>query len=203
MNYFRADAQILAKIIDKDCLRFTADNLATLITIFAIQTKSGKDIHIAVIVIGDEAEKISRLDTTNTWFEVKGQLRNKTPLYDDYNLPAISIKAESMTQIPEASRSLIYCELIGRLTSDPEHIAKPNNFEFIRFSLAVNRETTDKAHYFDFSVFKPSLIERVKNEAKKGASVYTSGELTFFNLSNKPTPSYAIKLEKLINLSSG
>jgi hypothetical protein len=200
MNYFRADAHLIGKMVDKDCLRFTADNLATLITIFSIQTRSGKDVQIAVLVIGDDAEKISRLDANDTWFEVKGPLRDGTPPYSEYHLPAISIKAGSITQIPDASHSLINCEVIGRLTGDPEHIIKSNNFEFVRFTLAVNRESKGKAHYFGFSVFKPSLIERVKKDAKKGATVFSSGELTFFNQSNKPIPSSAIKLENLVHL---
>ncbi len=204
MKYFRADAQMIAKMVDKDCLRYTADNIATLITIFNIPSKSSADNLFPVLIVGDQAETISRLDsskldTSEAWFEVKGQLRNKAPSFGDHLLPNISVRAESIEQIPEASNSLVYCEVIGRLTSDAEHITKSTSFEFMKYSLAVNRDSTDKANFFDISVFKPLLMEQLRKQTSKGASVFSAGELTFYAQGNKPVPSYAIKLECLIS----
>jgi len=199
-NYFRADAQMIAKLIDKDCLRFTAENLATLICVFSVSTRSAGEVPLTVLLKGDLAERISCEDNINGWFEVKGELRNSAIPYNDYTLPGISISALSVSPLPNASKSQIYCEVIGRLTSDAEAISKTNNFNFTRFSLAVNRSQSDKAHFFDFSVFKPALMEAVDNETTKGKSIFAAGELTFYKQGGKSSPGYSIKLEKLITL---
>ena len=200
MPYFRADAHLIARMEKKDCLRYDRDNVASIMALFSIQAKGGKVYHISAAIFGDNAETINRLALDNDWFEVKGQLFDHAPQFDGYSLPKISIKVESIIQIPAASSSLIQCELIGRLTREPEQINKTDSYDFVRFSMAVNRKSANQAHYFDVSVFKPQLIELVNNNVHKGQSVFASGDLTFFQKGSDSLVHGSIKLEHLLML---
>jgi len=200
MPYFRADAHMIAKMEKKDCLRYNRDNLASIITLFSITAKAGKTFYMTAVIYGDDAEMINRLELDNFWFEVKGQLFDATPAFEGYSTPKLSIKVESIIQIPAASSSLINCEIIGRLTREPEHITKTGSYDFLKFSVAVNRKSANQAHYFDVSVFKPQLIELVNNKAHKGQPVFASGELSFFQKGNDSLVHGSIKLEHLLML---
>jgi len=191
---------MIAKMEKKDCLRYDRDNLASIMTLFCIQAKGGKTFYISAIIFGDNAETINRLESNDFWFEVKGQLFDHAPQFDGYSLPKISIKAESIIQIPAASSSLINCELIGRLTREPEHISKTDSYDFVRFSMAVNRRSSNQAHYFDVSVFKPNLIEQVNKEVHKGQPVFASGELSFFQKGSDSLVHGSVKLDHLLML---
>ncbi len=198
MTYFRADTLIIAKMIDKDCLRYTADNTPTLITIFSIKSKSTDEVFLAVKLTGDDAEINSKKPLIENWFEITGELIPNTPQYAEYPLPAISVKAKTIRSLPIASSSLVYCEVVGRLTNEPEHVVKSNTYEFVRYSLAVNRPKSEKVSYFDISVFRQNLIKLVKEHTHKGQTVFSSGELAFYKQGTKKVPSYSIKLDRLV-----
>lgn len=200
MPYFRADAHMIAKMEKKDCLRYDRDNLASIVTLFSVSAKAGKTFYITAVIFGDDAEMVNRLESNDFWFEVKGQLFDTTPLFEGYALAKLSIKANSIIRVPAASSSLIQCELIGRLTREPEHISKTDSYDFVKFSMAVNRKSANQAHYFDVSVFKPKLIELVNNKAHKGQSVFVSGELTFFQKGSDAVVHGSVKLEHLLML---
>jgi len=200
MPYFRADAHMIARMDKKDCLRYNKDNLASIITVFSIQVKGGKNFFITAVIYGDDAEAINRHEGDNLWFEVKGMLFDQILAFEGYNLPKLFLKVDSIIQIPAASSSLINCEVIGRLTREPEHISKTDSYDFIRFSLAVNRKSANSAHYFDVSVFRTNLIELVNNKIHKGQPVYASGELTFFQKGADSMVHVAMKLEHLLLL---
>lgn len=200
MPYFRADAHMIAKMVKKDCLRYNTDNLASIMTLFSLIAKGGKVFHIAVIIFGDDAEKINRYGSGEHWFEIKGHLNDHSPQFDGYSLAKISIAAVSIVLFPAASSSLIHCEMIGRLTREPEHISKTDSYDFVRFALAVNRKNANQASYFELSVFKPALIEQVNNHAHKGQCVFASGDLTFFQKGNDSSVHASVKLAQLIML---
>ena len=200
MPYFRADAHMIAKMEQKDCLRYDRNNLASIITLFSISNKAGKTFYLTAVIYGEDAEMINRLESCDLWYEVKGQLFDATPSFEGYSLPKLSIKVNSIIQIPAASSSLIQCELIGRLTREPEHISKTDSYDFVKFSMAVNRKNANQASYFDVSVFKPPLIELVNNKAHKGQPVFAAGELTFFQKGNDAAIHGSLKLDHLLLL---
>lgn len=198
MSYFRADAHLMAQMIDKDVLRYSVDNIASLLCVFQIPGRGDHHHYIVVMLFDELAEQISRSPLDNNWFEIKGRLNDKTPEFKSYSFAELSIRAESVEKIPAVSRSFIQCEVIGRLTRDPEHIVKGDAFEFDRFSIAVNRK--EKASFFDVSVFKPRLIKEVDIKLTKGQPVYAAGELTLFDRGQESTVHGAIKLEKFVLL---
>ena len=200
MPYFRANAHLIAQMVKKDCLRYSTDNLASIETFFVLPAKAGKSFYFAVVFLGDNAEIVSRIESDNLWYEIKGQLKDHSPKFDTFHLSNLCLFADSFIELPVASASLVQCDLIGRLTRDPEHVIKNDSFDFVRFSIAVNRKNPNLVNYFDVSVFKPKMIELVNQKAQKGQSVYVSGELTFFQKANDASVHAAIKLEQLIFL---
>ena len=200
MPYFRADAQMIAQMVEKDVLRFSADNIASLKTLFCLPGKSGHHHYIVATIFGDLAEKISRLPLGDSWFEVKGRLNDRSPDFEGHSVSNISIRVESLVALPHASSTFIHCELIGRLTHDPEHVVKGDNFEFTRFSMAINRSQSDKANFFNISVFKPRLIQEVNDKIKKGQTIFLSGDLTFFDKGGDSAVHGAIKLDRFLSL---
>jgi|GEM_PF-2256211 len=198
MPYFRADAHLIAPMVKKDCLRYNTENVASIVCLFSIPAKGGKVFYISAIFYGDNAEEVNRLELDNLWLEVKGRMFDSTPEFESYSLPKLSLKVESFIQVPAMSQSVMRCELIGRLTREPEHISKTDSYDFVRFSLAVNRKTTNQANYFDISAFKPNLIELINNQVNKGQSVFAAGELTFFQKGNDSLVHASVKLEQLL-----
>ena len=201
MSYFRAHAHLIAQMVQKDVLRYTADNLASLLVVFAFPAKTGDHHYLAARLIGDLAESISRTDLNNAWFEVKGILRDSSPAFESLSLPAMSISVSTITSLPPARKSVFLCDVIGRLTHDPEHVIKNENFEFCRFSVAVNPSQSEKAHYFSVSVFKSKLIQEVNHQLKKGNEVFISGEVTFYEKAIDHKVFAAIKLEQFVQFS--
>lgn len=198
MGYFRADAHLMAQMVDKDVLRYSVDNIASLLTVFRLPGRGDHHHYFVVLLFDELAEKINRAEVTNAWFEIKGTLSDRSPEYKSYRFASLSIRAESAVAIPAVSKSFIQCELIGRLTRDPEHVVKGDAFEFDRFSVAVNR--SEKPNFFDVSVFKPRLIKEVDVKLTKGQPVYAAGELTLFDRGEASAVHGAIKLEKFVLL---
>ncbi|TQV72802.1 single-stranded DNA-binding protein [Aliikangiella marina] len=198
MSYFRADAHLMAQLVDKDVLRYSVDNIASLLCVFKLPGRSDNHHFVVVMLFDELAEKLSRADLSNNWYEIKGRLNDRSPEFKSYRFAGLSIRAVAVTAIPPVSKSFIQCELIGRLTRDPEHVVKGDDFEFDRFSIAVNRN--EKANFFDVSVFKPRLIKEVDVKLTKGQPVYAAGELTLFDRGQDSTVHGAIKLEKFVLL---
>ena len=199
MSYFRSEALLIGKLIKTDSLRYTAKNTAVLTTVFSTSVKN-EEHFILVRIVGDMAESLSRQQSLGGWFEVKGQLMDFSPELDSLAFPKISIQSNHVIPLPGASNGLVACEIIGRLTKPPEKIVKTNDFEFARFTLAVNRQDVEKASYFNISVFKPKLIQQTFDCLDKGLLVYAAGTLAFYKAGEKQTLSYSIKLEKFIEL---
>ena len=202
MSYFRANAHLIAKMINKDCLRYDKNNLASIITLCEVSYNKGNQLNLVVRVFGEQAEQINRLGNEDFWYEIKGDLNSYSPGFNEIVTPKISINARSINRIPVASSSFLHCELIGRLTREPEKIIKSESFEFARFSVAVNRENTNKTNYFDISVFKPTLIQVVSNQLNKGQTVYAAGELSFYGKASGDELFTSVKLERLLLLEN-
>jgi len=198
MGYFRADALMIGQMVEKDCLRFSADNVASLKTLFRLPGKAGHDHFIVATLFGEQAESISRLTLDDAWFEVKGQLRDRSPEFESHSLSNIAIRVNAVNQLPHASSTMIHCELIGRLTHDPEHVVKGDAFEFSRFAIAINRLEDKKPAFFNISVFKPRLIKEVNERLKKGQAVFLSGDLTLFDKGGDSAVHGAIKLDRYL-----
>lgn len=197
MSYFRANSQLIAKLIGKDVLRFNANNMASLLTIMQIDTSAGEQ-SIAVVIYGQQAEDIERSATIGQYFDVQGVLNSHSPKFEQYRLPELSVRVSSITALPNAKGTEFYCEVLGRLTAAPDRVVKNDGFEFSRFSLAVNRELTDKPSFFNFSVFKPKLIE-LSSHLNKGQTLFAAGELSFFKKGKDTAPGWAIKLERMVS----
>ncbi len=197
MSYFRANSQLIAKLIGKDVLRFNANNLASLLTIMQIETNAGAQ-PIAVVIYGQQAEDIERAATIGQYFDIQGVLNSHTPKFEQYRLPDLSVRVSAITALPNAKGTEFYCEVLGRLTSAPDRVIKNDGFEFSRFSLAVNREAKDKPSFFNFSVFKPKLIETCA-QLDKGQTLFAAGELSFFKKGKDAAPGWAIKLERMVS----
>jgi len=73
MDFFRADVLMIAKLVEIDVLRYTAKNIAVLLSVFSVTTNKGAH-SIVVRFYGDMAEDLSRQDNINHWYEVKGKL---------------------------------------------------------------------------------------------------------------------------------
>jgi hypothetical protein len=197
MSYFRADAQMIAKLIAKDCLRFNAENLASLLVIMQIESSAGVQ-PIATVIYGDDAEELERNASLGQYYDIQGALNSHSPNFEEYQLPKLSVRVRSINPVPTAQGTEFYCEVLGRLTSEPDKVSKTDGFEFSRFSLAVNRSSTDKPNFFNFSVFKPKLTERMLT-LKKGQTLFAAGELSFFKKGTDGIPGWAIKLERAVS----
>ena len=178
-----------------DVLRYTSSNIAVLTAVFLTSIKNNEHF-IAVRISGNKAETIAKQNPIDSWFEIQGGLIDSSPNFEGYTFAPISIDSQRVVQIPTASKGLLSCEIIGRLTKTPEKITKTNDFEFVRFSLAVNI-TNSKTKFFNISVFKPKLIEEV-NQLDKGKTMFVAGELAFYKAGEEQRLSYSIKLERFI-----
>jgi hypothetical protein len=228
MSYFRADGHLMAQMVHKDYIRYDKENVASLLTVFALK-QNNKTYQLPVVIVGEEAERLHRLDlitaastrsaesepvndsnnpknyslgsdtstVSQAWYEIKGQLISQTINYEGYELPKLLLKAVSVTSIPAMSSSLMRCEMIGRLTFEPEHISKTDSYDFVKFALAINRAESSQASFFDISVFKSNLVELVQTQVHKGQTVYAAGELSFY-LKGQATSVYtSVKLDQL------
>ncbi|WP_196139574.1 single-stranded DNA-binding protein [Aliikangiella sp. G2MR2-5] len=200
MSYFRADVTLFAQMVEKDCLRYSTDNRASLRTLFKVPGKAEHHHYLVVTLFDELAEDVSRMDLADSWFEVKGELVDRSPEFSTHKLPELSVRAYQIESIPIASSTLLNVEVIGRLTHDPEHIIKGNDFEFARTSVAVNRKER-KACFFNISIFKPRLIKEAEGKLKKGIQVLICGELTFFDKGGDSKVHTAIKMNRFLTFS--
>lgn len=200
MDHFRADSLLIGKLVEVESLRYTANNIAKLMTVFSIPGNKEEN-KISVLISGDDAELLSKKSSIGQWFEIKGELKDSPPPNMAVNSPVI-VAARSLVPLPASSGGLATCEVIGRLTRDPEETTKTNDFKFLRFALAVNRKESEKASFFNFSVFKPSTSEKASSELRKGDSIFASGELAFFKSGEEQKLNYSIKLDRYIKLES-
>lgn len=197
-KFFRANAHLIGKLVSIESLRYTSNNTAMLIANFDIP--NNKDCYaISVRIKGNIAEDISRTSPTGQWFELNGDLFVNNNEQAEITSP-VFVSTDFLQKIPNAEVGMLSCEVIGRLTKIPEIISKTNDFEFGRFSLAVNRDLTVKAHYFNFSVFKPYLLNEVMESLRKGESIFARGDLAFFKTGQEQRLTFSIKLERYIKL---
>jgi Single-strand binding protein family len=198
-EYFRADGHLIGQLVLVETLRYAVNNIATVVAQFSIPTDKGTH-EVSVRFTGDFAESLSKSNPTGSWFEVKGRLQ--TPPKDDPEIKSpIFLSSKDASPLPDPAIGLFNCEIIGRLTKDPEEITKTNDFKFGRFSLAVNRETADKAQFFNISVFRPKLLEQVKGGLGKGKTIFAEGDLAFFKAGEAQNLNYSIKLDRYITFS--
>ena len=195
-DYFKADIELIGQLIEKDALRYTQSNVPVLITVFNVPGKNNVEQLIKVVFKGEGAEQVDK-QPLHRFFMINGALSEEQEKEEAKRLPAISIIAKSLVQVPEVTEGVIRCRIVGRLTKDPKLITKTNDFEFLRFSLAVNMAGKSKPLFVDFSVFKPALIAGVQSDTKKGDSVYCAGEMAFYFVGESKTPTYSVKLDKL------
>lgn len=198
-EYFRADGHILGQLMRIETLRFGVNNIATVVTLFSIPTDKATH-EVSVRFNGDLAERLAKDNPIGSWFEVNGRLL--TPLKNDSEIISpIYLSSKSATPLPTLGLGLFNCEIIGRLTKSPEEITKTNEFKFGRISLAVNRKATDNAQFFNISVFRPQLLDRVKGELDKGNTIFAEGDLAFFKAGEAQALNYSIKLDRYIKFS--
>jgi hypothetical protein len=199
-EYFRADSHLIGQLVGFETLRFAVNNIATVVTQFYVPTDKGTH-EISVRITGDFAETLSKSNAIGSWFEVKGRLHTHSKNDPEITSP-VFLSSNTASPIPTPTTGLFNCEIIGRLTKDPEEVTKTNDFKFGRFSLAVNRGATDKAQFFNVSVFRPKLLEQVKEELGKGKTIFAEGDLAFFKAGEEQTLNYSIKLDRYITFSS-
>lgn len=197
LSHFRADAHLIGQLIKVDNLRYTSKNIASLITVFAVPVGRKESQEITVRFIDDAAENLSKENPVNQWFEVKGKLHSTTNKDLDIQSP-VFLLSERATPLPNSSLGFVKCEIIGRLTKEPEEIEKTNDFKFGHFSLAVNRKSTDKAQFFHFSIFRPKLLEQAQNELTKGSTIFAAGDLAFYRAGKEQKLNYSIKLDRYL-----
>lgn len=199
-EYFRADGHLIGQLVGTETLRYAVNNIATVVAQFSIPTDKGTH-EVSVRFTGDFSETLSKSNPIGSWFEVNGRLH--TPQKSDPEITSpVFLLSKSASPLPVPTTGLFNCEIIGRLTKDPEEITKTNDFKFGRFSLAVNREATDNAQFFNISVFRPKLLEQVKEELGKGKTIFAEGDLAFFKAGEEQTLNYSIKLDRYITFSS-
>jgi single-stranded DNA-binding protein len=200
MDHFRADSLLIGRLFETESLRYTGNNIAKLMTVFSIPGNKNES-KISVLISGEDAELLSKKCSIGRWFEVKGELKNSPPPNIEVVSPII-VAARSLLPLPVCKLGLATCEIIGRLTKDPEKITKTNDFKFLRFALAVNRKEAEKPSFFNFSVFKSATSEKASSELSKGDSIFASGELAFFRAGEEQKLNYSIKLDRYIKLES-
>ena len=125
-GYFKADVDLIGRLIKKDSLRYTSNNVAILFSVFSIPGKNASEQLIRVVIKGKQAELIEK-ESLNQFYLVGGMLSNEKQAFDD-DLPSISVVAASIVPTPEVEIGLISCRVVGRLTADPKLITKTNDY---------------------------------------------------------------------------
>ncbi len=199
-GHFKADGHLIGQVVRFETLRYAVNNIATVVAQFSVPTEKG--VHeVSVRFTGDIAESLSKSEQSGSWFEVNGRLQTSSK-NDPEIISPVFLSSRSATPLPKPATGLFSCEIIGRLTKAPEEITKTNDFKFGRFSLAVNRETSDNAQFFNVSVFRPKLLEQVKSELSKGITIFAEGDLAFYKAGEEQTLNYSIKLNRYITFAS-
>lgn len=73
-------------------------------------------------------------------------------------------------------RSVNQVTLLGRLTRDPELKTTPTGKSVTSFTLAVDKQSGDGAHFFDVTAWE-KLADLVEQYTKKGSKVLVLGRL--------------------------
>lgn len=95
--------------------------------------------------------------------------------------------------------------LIGRLTRDPETRQTTSGIKYSRFTIAINRATTDNQADFVPVVVWRNQAEFVERYIKKGALVSIDGRFTsssYVNSDNQNVTRYEITAERIEGLES-